>query len=143
MLAQIKSVVSESDYQHVKRILTSGCPSVLDFDEPVQNKLKMTRRGNQKSVLDNPNLVDKLMNKEDKHSHIVTLHDWACTLGPNFCHGSQGIVNMKTQIWDSSTIRYPSDLVLNDQTTIDEEAEVIFGTAKYDFYWSIYNLRVS
>ena len=50
---------------------------------------------------------------------------------------------MKRQIWDSSTIRHPSDLVLNDQTPIDEEAEVTFGTAKYDFYWLIYNLRIS
>ena len=83
------------------------------------------------------------MNKEDKHSHIVTLHDWACTLGPNFRHSSQGIVDTKRQIWDSSTIRHQSDQVLNDQTPIDEDAEVTFGTAKYDFYWLIYNLRVS
>ena len=98
--------------------------------------------GNQNSVLDNPSLVDKIMNKEEKHSHVVTLHDWACILGPNFRHSSQGIVDMKRQIWDSSTIRHPSDLVLDDQTPIDEEAEVTFGTVKYGFYWLIYNLRV-
>ena len=74
---------------------------------------------------------------------MVTLHDWACTLGPNFRHSSQGIVDTKRKIWDSSTIRHPSDLVLNDQTPIDEEAEATFGTAKYAFYWFIYILRVS
>ena len=35
VLTTIKSIVSESDYQHVKRILTSGCPSVVEFNEPV------------------------------------------------------------------------------------------------------------
>ena len=57
--------------------------------------------------------------------------------------GNPAVVDMKRQSWDSSTIRHPSDLVLNDQTPIDEEAEMTFGTAKYNFYWLIYNLKVS
>ena len=52
-------------------------------------------------------------------------------------------VDTKRQIWDSSTIRHPSDLALNDQASIDEEAEVTFGTVTCDFYWLICNLRVS
>ena len=35
------------------------------------------------------------------------------------------------------------DLVLNDQTPTTDEAEVTFGTAKLDFYWLIYNMRIS
>ena len=32
---------------------------------------------------------------------------------------------------------------MNDHTPTDDEAEIDFGTAKYDFYWLIYNMRVS
>ena len=66
ILENVKSVVSTEDYNHMKRILTSGCPSVLKFEEPLSNKLKMIERGNQKSVLDNPDGVNKIMNKEDR-----------------------------------------------------------------------------
>ena len=34
-------------------------------------------------------------------------------------------------------------MVMNDHTPTDDEAEIDFGTAKYDFYWLIYNMRVS
>ena len=37
----------------------------------------------------------------------------------------------------------PLDVVLNDYTPVDNEPEVTFGTAKTDFYWLIYNLRIS
>ena len=83
------------------------------------------------------------MNKEDRYSHLIPLHPWVCKLGSNLRHSSQGIVDMKRQIWDSSTKRHPLDLVLNDYTPTTEEAEVTFGTAKLEFYWLIYNMRVS
>ena len=35
------------------------------------------------------------------------------------------------------------DVVLNDYTSVENEPEVTFGTAKTDFYWLIYNLRIS
>jgi hypothetical protein len=126
ILHEIQSVVNLEDYQHVKRILTKGCPSKLMFDEPRENKLKMIKRGNQKTVLENPELVNKIINKEDRYSHLIPLHDWVCTLGPHLRHNPQGVVDLKRLIWDSSTKRSPHDLVLNDQTPTDEEAEVTF-----------------
>ena len=58
ILENVQSVVSPEDYGRIKRILTSGCPSVLKFEEPLSNKLNMIKRGNQKSVLDNPDFVE-------------------------------------------------------------------------------------
>ena len=95
---EIESVVNLEDYQHVKRILTKGCPSKLMFDEPRKNKLELTKRGNQKSVLDNPELVNKITNKEDLYSHRIPLHNWVCKLGPHLRHNSQGIVDLKRLI---------------------------------------------
>ena len=61
-------------------------------------------------------------------------------------HTAQGMVmkNGKGRIvWDGTTKTSPLDIVLNDYTPIDNEPEVTFGTAKHDFYWLIYNLRIS
>ena len=113
------------------------------FDEPNKSKLKIIERGNQKSVPDNPDLANKSINKEDWYSHLIPLHDWVCGLGPHLQPNSQGNVDLKRLIWDSSRKRSALDLVLNNQTRTDDEAEVTFGTTKDDFKRQIYNLRAS
>ena len=145
-LEAVKSVVSISDYYHIKRILTSGCPFELQFEEPSASKFDTIRKGNQKSFNQNPDQVEKIINKEDRNNHILPLHDWVCQLGPNMRHTAQGMVmkNGKGRIvWDGTTKMSPLDIVLNEYTPIDNEPEVNFGTAKHDFYWLIYNLRIS
>ena len=56
------------------------------FDEPKSNTIMMIEIGNQKSVLDNPDLVNPIINKEDRCFHVVPLHDWVCRLGPHLWH---------------------------------------------------------
>ena len=53
------------DYGHIEHILLDGCPAELMFIEPLDDKLRMIRRGNLKSFNDNADLVRKAMNKED------------------------------------------------------------------------------
>ena len=38
-LKSAESVVSKEDYLHIKRILSTGCPSRLQLEEPQANKL--------------------------------------------------------------------------------------------------------
>ena len=45
------------------------------FGEPEKSKLKMIKRGNQKSVIENPDLVNKITNKEDRYFHLIPLHN--------------------------------------------------------------------
>ena len=78
---EIKLVVNLEAYQHIKRILTKGCPSKLMFGEPKENKLETIKRGNQKSVLDNPELVNNTINEEDRYSRSIPLNNWVCSLG--------------------------------------------------------------
>ena len=139
----VEDVVSKEDYLHIKRILTTGYPSKLKFDESQENRLKMIQRGNQKSLLDHPEVGEKVINKEDRYSHIIIFHDYICILGPHLRHNSQGLVDLKRLVWDGSTKRSPTDMVMNDCTPTDDEADIDVGTAKCDFYWLIYNLRVS
>ena len=62
-MESVESVVSKEDYMHIKRILTTGCPSKLKFEESQENKLKMIQRGNQKSVLDHPEVIEKSLTR--------------------------------------------------------------------------------
>ena len=117
-LHKVGSVASPEDYQHIKTILTNGCPSKLVFDEPKNNTILMFERGNQNVVLDNPDLVNTIINKEDRYSHLVPLRQWVCRLGPHLQYKSQGIIDLKRLIWDKSTNISALDLVLNDLTPI-------------------------
>ena len=45
-------------------------------------------------------------------------------------------------VWDSLTVYTPMNIVMNDMTPTEEEAEVTCGFVKLLFYWLIYNLRV-
>ena len=82
ILLEVKDHILQSDYDHLKRILTQGCPSQFHFDEEVRNKQIMMNRGNSKSFVDNSDLVTKTMNKEDWYSHVIPLHQDIVKLSP-------------------------------------------------------------
>ena len=63
--AAVPPYITAKDCNHIEQILLDGCPAEIMFTEPLDNKLKIIRRGNSKSVNDNPDLVRKAMNKED------------------------------------------------------------------------------
>ena len=46
VLAAVAPVISDGEYQHIKQILTQGCPFELIFEEQESSKLQMLRRGN-------------------------------------------------------------------------------------------------
>jgi hypothetical protein len=56
--------VTSDNYGHIKQILLDGCPAQRTFEEPSSNKLKFISPGNSKSLVKNPQLVQK--NKEQR-----------------------------------------------------------------------------
>ena len=48
ILRSVKPHVSNSDFTHIKRILTEGCPASLNYDEEATRKLAMMKQGYQK-----------------------------------------------------------------------------------------------
>ncbi len=78
--------VSSDDYGHIKQILLDGCPAQLTFEEPSSNKLEFISRGDPKSFVENPQLVQKTMNKEDCYSHLVPMDQLLCKLSPYLRH---------------------------------------------------------
>ena len=103
----------------------------------------MIQRGKQQSLLGHPEVGEQVIDREDRYSHINIFHDYICILGSHLRHNSQELVDVKRLVCDGSIKRSPTDMVMIDYTPTNDEADIDFGTAKYDFYWLIYNLRVS
>jgi hypothetical protein len=91
-LDAIQDHVTTDNYGHIKRILLDGCPAQLTFEEPLSNKLELISCGNSKSFVENPQLVQKTMNKEDRYSHLVPMDLLLCKLSPYLRHTMQSIV---------------------------------------------------
>jgi hypothetical protein len=91
-LAAVRSHVSADGYEHMKRILLNGCPAQLDVEEPLSNKMEMTKGGNSKSFNNNTALVPKTMNKEDRYSHLIPLDEIMCRFSQYCCHTTQTMV---------------------------------------------------
>ena len=88
----VKAVISMSDYMHIRKMLISGCPYELNFEESMENKLKIMGRGNQQSFVQHSEQVANSINKEENNSPIFPLHKWVCHLGPNMRHTAQDMV---------------------------------------------------
>jgi hypothetical protein len=54
--------------------------------------MEMISRGNSKSFSDNPEIVKKTLNKEDRYSHVVPLDILTCLLLPYIRHKTQTMV---------------------------------------------------
>jgi hypothetical protein len=127
--------------------LLNGYPNQLTFEEPSSNKLELISCGNSKSFVENPKLVQKTMNKEDRYSHLVPKDPLLCKLSPYLRHTMQSIVIKDGKnnciVWDGSTVTRPTDIVMNQVTPVAQEAPVMFGHVKSQIYMDIYNTRIS
>ena len=92
IFAAVESVVSESDFNHIKCILTDGCPASLHYCEDSNSKLAIMERGNQKNFINVPDVVTKTTNKEDQYSHLLPIHPFFCFFSAFLRHNSQGMV---------------------------------------------------
>jgi hypothetical protein len=146
-LDAIQDHVTSDNYGHIKRILLDGCPAQLSFKEPLSNKLEFISRGNLKSFVENPQLVQKTMNKEDRYSHLFPMDPILCKLSPYVRHTMQSIVIKDGKnnciVWDGLTVTRPTDIVMNQVTPVNQEAPVTFGHVKSQIYMDIYNTRIS
>ncbi len=146
-LDAIRDHVTSDNYDHIKRILLNGCPAQLTFKEPSSNKLEFISWGNLKSFVENSQLVQKTMNKEDCYSHLVPIDPLLCKLSPYLRHTTLSIVIKDRKnnciLWDGLTVTGPTDIVMNQVTPVAQEAPVTFGHVKSQIYTDIYNMHIS
>ena len=147
ILRDVSPLIDETDTAHIKRILTQGCPSRLNFNETSTMKASIIEKGNQATFKLHPEAVTKTMNKEDRHSHLLPVKLWVLHFSPWCRHTAQGMQIKPGKnprvIFDASTKNHPHEIVLNDMTTTEFEASITFGTAKLKLLQRIYNWRIS
>ena len=146
ILRAVSQHINEDDCRHIERIINQGCPSFLNFEERYENKHAVLRRGNQTTFLQYPEVTAKAVNKEEKNSHILPFKGWLVYFSP-YCRATpQGIREKNGKfrvIFDASTRMTPDEIVLNDVTNREDEAEIDFGKAKLNLLINIYNWRIS
>ncbi len=146
-LDAIQDHVTSDNYGHIKQILLDDCPAQLTFKEPLSNKLEFISCGNSKSFVENPQLVQKAMNKEERYSHLVPMDPLLCKLSPYLCHTTQSIIIKDGKnnriVWDRLTVTGTTDIVMNQVIPIAQEAPVTFGHVKSQIYMNIYNTHIS
>ena len=145
--AEIAQHISPEDMAQITRILTFGCPAELNYELPIEQKIRMLRRGNQKSVLMNHEEVVATMNKEERQCHVAPFLPFVC----RFCYTaqavSQGMVikpgSSPRLVWDASTMLQADDIVMNNVLPLENEAPITFGRAKSGFARHLYQLRAT
>ena len=144
---QIGPHIESDDMIQIERILTFGCPAEVDYELPREHKLRMLRRGNQKSVSENPVEINETMVKEYKHSHLVPFLTFLCRFAHRAQHVPQGMVIKEGKspriVWDGSTKLLPDDVVMNDIVPTTKEAKITFGRTKDGFSAHLYNTRIT
>ncbi len=71
ILAVVSPYIVREDCKHIKQIIHQGCPSYLDFKETYKNKHQVLWKGNQQTFFQYPKVTAKVMNKEERNSHVL------------------------------------------------------------------------
>ena len=78
---------------------------------------------------------------------MFVLEQRVCYFSPYLRHTPQGLIiklgKNPRMVWDGSTMKTPVDVVMNEITSVDDEAEITFGDVKMFYLTYLYNLRVS
>jgi hypothetical protein len=150
ILARVKGLVSEDDYWRMQRILFTGCPSHLVFEETNEERLQWFYKGNQKSYVQYPVITRQAINKEERNSHVIPISSILAIFSPFCRHTPQGLVPKNgvydasaRVVWDGSTKFSPSEVTLNEVSDMSIEAPITFGSVESLFDRDLYNLRVS
>jgi hypothetical protein len=121
-LSVVNDHISLEHLAHMKQILLDSCPAELIFEEPLSNKMEMISRGNSKSFNDDPEIVKKTMNIEDRYSPVVPLNILICLLSQYLRHTRQTMVIKEDKnpclCYDASTMRKPTDIIMNQVTPV-------------------------
>ena len=141
--------ISKTLIQHYIRVMTVGCPNILNANITRENALKYWRAGNNPSVSKKLPQVMKTMNKEDRNKFVIALSSWSWRYIPHLFITPQHILEKPgkkdRQIFDAAFMHDADSIPINMMT---EDANVTelhceFGTVKQRLYTRIYNLRIT
>jgi hypothetical protein len=147
VLNDVLPYVDDVDAKHIERILMQGCPLQSNFKETLDMKMTIIKKGNQTTFKMYLETATRTMNKEDRHSHVLSVKLWVlyCSMQCQAMVQGMQVKPGKNPriIFDPSTKSDPHEVVLNEITTTEFEANIDFGQAKMKLLTRIYNWRVA
>ncbi len=112
------SYIDSVGAKHIKRMLSMGCPSIINFEESSEMKATIIEKGNQATFKMYPEIVKNTMNTEDRNSHLLPVKLWVLIFLPYCCHTANCILVKPGKnhciIFDACTKGEPHKVVLNE-----------------------------
>ncbi len=87
VLNDVSPYIDAVDAEHIKRILSMGCPSIINFEESSEMKATIIDKGNQATFKMYPDIAKKTMN-----SHLLPVKLWVLCFSPYCRHTAQDIL---------------------------------------------------
>jgi hypothetical protein len=110
ILSLSEPFVTPKVLSQMERILTTGCPLYLNWEEDAANKRAFVSCCNLPSIAQHDKLVAKMLTKEVRNSHLIPMARWVCTCLPWGRHAPQNIliklIKKPCLIWDGSTCMF-------------------------------------
>ena len=134
---------------HYIRIMTVGCPRIMNADISRENALLYWRMGNNPSVEKNLPSVKKTMNKDDKNKFVISIPSWLWRFIPHLFatpqHLHQKPGKKDRMIFDAKYMHTPDSISVNMMTEDASQTELHcdFGLVKLRLYTRLYNLRIT
>lgn len=138
--------VSDEILQAMRRILTTGCPSYLNWEEPAENKAAFLERGNNPTIDQYHEETWTTLNKEERNNHIVPFLAWVVDFSSSGRVTPQHMQlkgDKKRLIWNGKLKRFGYEYTMNEVTDTTDETDITFGYVYIQFATWIYNLRAS
>ena len=141
--------ISKTLIQHYIRVMTAGCPNILNANITRENALKYWRAGNNPSVNKKLPQVMKTMNKEDRNKFVIALSSWSWRYIAHLFITPKHILEKPSkkdrQLFDAAFMHDANSIPINMMT---EDARITklrckFATVKLKLYIRIYNLRIT
>jgi hypothetical protein len=131
ILQQVQGLMDRKNYDHLKRILVDGCPTVFRKEATYEQYWEMHQYGNHKSVEQNLEKVVLTMNKDDCKDHVLTFLAFLAEFIQDLMLMAQGFVMLPGKndclVFDALFLLSLLSQPFNHQININNKPEKIFG----------------
>ena len=92
ILVAVHPHIFRTDFEHIERILRTGCPAIFHGEKPAENKELFICRSNNPSISKKWESTINTLNKEERYHHIIPFQRWVTRASLYAHHVPQTII---------------------------------------------------
>ena len=147
LMKKLDGIAPDYLKKQIKDLFEIGAPTKMMGHSSRENFKRYYDYGNHASVLKNPELIEKALNKEHKYKYVMCFPGWISRFVPHLHVTPQGIVikpGKKDRIIFDASIKLDYDsYCINMATDKNNEPDILYGEAFMKHLIRIWNLRIS